>query len=173
MKVWLIRLSMQARLDERLAARFSKAALLSSRAHPGHGRASRHEQMRALACEAGSIRRRRLPHDRPKRAAEGAEAVEPNVEANLGDGTLRLAQQLHGPLHPAALQVAMRRLAERGAELTAEMRRRYVGDTRERIDVEGLGEGAVHRVASPQHAAVAVLGGPGHRSEPTPRPAMR
>ena len=51
----------------------------------------------------------------------------------------------------------MRRLAERGTELAAEMRRRDVGDARKRPNFERLREGTIHRVASPQHTAVTIL----------------
>src|ERR1700745_755056 len=138
MKVWLIRLSMPAKLVDNLGARFSKAALLSGRAHPGHGPVRPHEQARPLAGEASQVGRRRLTHDRAKRAAEGTEAVEPDVEADGGNRAPRLAQELHGALDPTALQVAMRRLAERGPELAAEMSSGDVRDARERSHVQRL-----------------------------------
>ena len=106
--------------------------------------------------------------------AERAEAVESDVEADLGHGTVGLAQQLHRTLHPAALQVAVRRLAKRRPELAAEVRRRDVRDARERRHVERLRKRTVHRVASPQHPAVALLDGARHLLKPTtcPRAAV-
>src|SRR5256885_12599224 len=152
MKVWLIRLDMAVTLDDGLPGRFSKPALLSRRAHPRHRPAGRHEQRRALAGEARAVLRGRLADDRAKRAAERAQAVEAHVEADLGDRARGLTQELHGPLHAPALQVAVRRLAESGAELAAEVRRRYVGDACERLHIQRRGEGAVDRVAGAQHA---------------------
>src|SRR5437762_2477363 len=157
MKVWLIRLDMAVTLDDCPPGRFSEPALLSRRAHPRHRPAGRHEQRGALAREARAVLRGRLADDRAKRATEGAQAVEAHVEADLGDRTRGLAQQLHRTLHAAALQVAVRRLAERGAELAAEMRRGYVGDARERLHIERRGERAIDRVAGAKHATVAVL----------------
>src|SRR5205823_1534155 len=106
MKVWLIRLDMAVTLDDDVAGRFSEPALLSRRTHPRHRPAGRHEQRRARAGKARAVCRRRLADDGAKRAAERAEAVEAHVEADLGDRTPGLPQQLHRALHAAALQVA-------------------------------------------------------------------
>src|SRR6478672_5222000 len=146
MNVWLIRLSMTATLDRGLAVRFSETAL-SRRPCPGHRPAGRHAQRCSVAGEAGAVARRRLAEDPAERTAEGAQAVESDLEADLGHGAVGLAQQLHCALHAAALQVAMRALAERRPELTAEVGRRDVCDARQARDVERLGERAVHRVA--------------------------
>src|SRR5437588_1673043 len=116
MNVCVIRLSMAATLDRAGRARFSKAAL-SGGSRPGHCEARRHEQPRARTFEAGAIRGRRLADDVAERAAEGAEALEADVEADLGHGVARLAQTLHGALHAPPLQITVRRLTERGAEL--------------------------------------------------------
>ena len=56
----------------------------------------------------------------------------------------------------------MRRLAEDGAELTDEVRRRHVGHRGDGADVERLGIGAVHRVACAQEAPVQILDVPAH-----------
>src|SRR5438067_13699098 len=162
MKVWLIRLDMAVTLDDCPPGRFSEPALLSCRAHPRHRPTGRHEQRGALAGEARAVLRGRLADDRAKRAAERAQAVEAHVEADLGDRARGLTQELHSPLHAAALQVAVRRLAESGAELAAEVRRGYLGDARERLHIERRGEGAVDRVAGSKHATVAVLGSSRH-----------
>jgi hypothetical protein len=53
------------------------------------------------------MRRRRLTDDARERAAERAEAGEADVQADLGDAAVRRAQQVHGPLDAAALQVAV------------------------------------------------------------------
>src|SRR6202035_6087375 len=123
---------------------------------PRHRPAGRHAQS-AVSGETFAIYRRWLPHDPAERATERAEAVESDVEADLGEGPIRFAQQLHCTLDPPPLQVPMWRLAERRAKLAAEVRRRGVGHARERRDVERLREPAIHRVACPQHASVPVL----------------
>src|SRR5262245_54063121 len=112
-----MRLDMFATLHPVSRPRFSEAALLPRRARPGHRPACRHPQRRSLAREALAVRRRRFTDDRAEGAAEGTEAVEPDVEGDLGDGTVGLAEELHRALHPAALQVAVRRLPEGRAEL--------------------------------------------------------
>jgi hypothetical protein len=61
----------------------------------------------------------------------------------------------------------MRRLAERRAELAAEVRRRDVGDTRERRNIERPSESTIDRVTSSQHAAVAILGHSRHLPKST------
>src|SRR6266550_1847498 len=63
-----------------------------------------------------AIARRRLADDLPERAAEGPPAREADVEANVGDAAVGLAQQEHRALHPPPLQVTVRRLPEGGAE---------------------------------------------------------
>src|ERR1700750_2973519 len=55
---------------------------------------------------------RRAAHDGAERPAERAEAREPDVEADLRDGAVGLAQERHRPFDPAPLQVAVRGLAE-------------------------------------------------------------
>src|SRR5258705_12251161 len=101
---------MAATLDHGSAARFSVSARYRAFAHgarPRHGPASRHWQRDSGVAEAGAVGRRRLAHDGTERTAERAQAVEPHVEADLGHGALGLAQQLHGALDAAALQVAV------------------------------------------------------------------
>src|SRR3977135_104178 len=170
MKVWLIRLSMGVTLDGGVAARHSESALLPGRAQPRHRPAGRHAQRSAIAGETRAVRRGRLPDALAEGTSECAGAVESNVETDLGYGTVGLAQQLHRTLHPAALQVAVRRLAKGRPELATEVRRRDVSDTGERRHVKRLGKRTVHHVASSQHAAVAVLDGVRHLLKPmTPR----
>ena len=91
------------------------------------------------------------------------EAGEADVEADLGDAAVGLAQQEHRPLDPAALQVAVRRLAERRPEGADEVRLGDdMRDAGQRRDVERLGVGAVHRVAGAEQAAVGLLDGAAH-----------
>ena len=72
-------------------------------------------------------------------------------------------QQEHRALDAPALQVAVRRLAERGPEGADEVRLGDVGDAREGGDVERLRVAAVHRVAGAQQSAVGVFDGAAHR----------
>src|SRR2546423_238896 len=151
---------MRDTLDGKPSRHFSESALFGGSAggaRPGHRPAGWNAQGAAVRGEAGAVARRRLPHDRAERAAECAEADEADVEADVGHRSVRFAQQLHRPLDPAPLEVAVRRLAERGAELPAEVSRRGVRDACERGNVERLGERTIHGVTSAQHAAVAVL----------------
>ena len=114
--------------------------------------------------------RRRLADDRPERPTEGPEAAEADVEADVGDASVGLAQQEHGALDPTPLEVAVRRLAEDGAEGADEMRLGDVGDRGDRRHVEMLGVGPVHGVAGPQHAPVQILDVPTH--PPTLAPSV-
>ena len=69
---------------------------------------------------------RRLADDVAERPAERPQAGEPDVEADVGHAAVGLAQQEHRPLDPPALQIAVRRLAERGAKRPDEVRLRDV-----------------------------------------------
>jgi hypothetical protein len=88
-----------------------------------------------------------LPHDREERAGERAEAGEADVQADVGHAAVGLAQKEHGAFEPAALQVAVRRLAEGGAERANEVGLGGARDSGQGRHVEGLGVGAVDRVA--------------------------
>src|SRR6266487_967575 len=59
---------------------------------------------------------RRLADDVGEGPAERPEAREAHVEADLGHAAVGLPEHEHRALDPAALQVAMRRLAEGGAK---------------------------------------------------------
>src|SRR4051812_44248672 len=69
----------------------------------------------------GAVGRRRLADDGAEGPAERPEAREPDVEADVGDGAVGLAEQEHRPLDAAALEVAVRRLAERRPERADEV----------------------------------------------------
>src|SRR5688572_16129986 len=99
-----------------------------------------------------------LAHDLAEGAAEGSQAREGDVEADVRDAPIALAQQEHGALHPPPLQVAVRGLAEHRAEAPAEVCRRDVGDRRDRADVQRLAVRTVYRIASAQQAPVEILG---------------
>src|SRR5438132_4126271 len=149
------------RLDDVSRLGFSKAA----RSCPGHREAGWYGDDRpALAIGA-----RLLGDDLLERSAERAQAVEANVEADIGHCAVGRAQQKHGSFDPTALQVPVRRLAKRGAEGADEMRLRDVRDLRERRQVERLRVGTVHRVAGAQHPAVDLLYGPAHGLNPFSR----
>ena len=120
-----------ARCRSPRAAGFSKTA----RSRPGHREAGRH------GGDVGRGRGRRVgdsPTIVAERAAERAEAAEADVEADVGDAAVGLAQQEHRPLDPPALQVAVRRLAEGRPEGADEVRLGDVRDPRQRRDVERL-----------------------------------
>jgi hypothetical protein len=110
-----------------------------------------------FAREARAVARRRLSDCHPKHPAERAQATEAHVEADLCHRTVGLSQQLHRSLNAPALKVPVWGLAERGPELAAEVRRRYVGQLRQRGNVEALRERPIHRVAGTQHPPVAIL----------------
>src|SRR5260370_27340423 len=131
---------------------FSKTA----RPHVGHREAARHRfDLGALAIFAG-----RDPDDVTKCAAEGAEAVEADIEADVGDASFGLAQLEHRALDPPALEVAVRRLAEGRAKRPYEV---GLGDERnlgEGVAVQWLRVRAIDRVPGAKPAAL----------EPLPRP---
>jgi len=77
---------------------------------------------------------------------EGAQAGETHVVADFGDCSLGLAQEEHGALDAAALQVAVWCLTERRGERTAKMGLGDVRNTGQRGHVQWLRVGAVHRV---------------------------
>ena len=158
MKVWLIRLSMGVTLDAGVAGPLLRICSVypAGRSH-------------AIAQQAGTRSAAPPPAKRARYAEGGSPTIsrkvrlkvprllKPTSRQTSRDRAVGLAQQLHRALDPAALKVAVRRLAERRAELAAEVRGRDVGDARERRNVERLRKRTVHRVASPQHPAVAIL----------------
>ena len=72
----------------------------------------------------------------------------PTREADVGDRAVGVAQQRRRALEPAGQQVLVRRLAERAAELAAEVRAREAGGARHVVDVERLEEARVGEVAA-------------------------
>src|SRR5690242_8575735 len=138
---------MRSKLRGAGSPRFSEIAAWS---RPRHREARRYGDGLAAGAELA----RRLAHDLAERPAERAEAVEADVERDLGHAAVGLAQQEHRALDAAALQIAVRRLAEGRLEGADEVGLRGVRHARERGDVQRLRVLAVHRVARPQHAAV-------------------
>jgi hypothetical protein len=98
-----------------------------------------------------------LAHDLPERAAEGPEAREPDVEADMRDAAVGLPEEEHRAFHTTPLKVAVRRFPERCPEAADEVRLRDIGDRGDGGHVEGLRVSAVHRVAGSQQAPVQVL----------------
>src|SRR6266576_3678581 len=145
--------------------RFSETA----GSHHGHGEAGRGKHHVAASAVVSGVD----PDDVAERAAESAEAVEPDLEADLGDVAVRFAEHEHRSLDAAALEVAMRSLPECGTEGADEVGFGDVRHAGEARYVEGLGVGAVDGVAGAEHAAVELLDGEGHnvnvRASPIPR----
>jgi effector-binding domain-containing protein len=109
---------------------------------------------RSVAAPIGG---RGLADDVVEGPAEGPEAGEPDVQADIRDAAVRLAQQEHGPLHPATLQVAVRGLPEGGTEASAEVGFGHVRDGGDRTHVERLRVRPIHRIAGAEQPAVQVL----------------
>jgi hypothetical protein len=157
---------MGATLVARARPGFSQSArwTVEPRRHAaGHARAHGRPGRRHGALAVGG---RRCPDDVLERAAERAEAREADVEADLAHGPVGLAQERHRPLDPPALQVAVRRLAERRAEAADEVCAREVHRASQGLDVERIGVPAVHRVAGAQQATIHVVARFGGHHEP-------
>src|SRR5690606_32280217 len=136
----------------------------SARPRPRGDEARRHRR-RPLAP---AVRGGRGADDLLERAAERAEAVEPHVEAGVGDAALLLPEQVHRPLDPPALQVAVRALAVDLLEGPDEVRRRHADQGGQPLDVELLAVAPVHLVARPEHEAVPGLDGAEPRRHDSP-----
>ncbi len=104
-----------------------------------------------------AVARGRLANDLPECATEGPQAHEADVEANVGDAAVALAEQEHRALDPPPLKVAVGRLSEDRAEAADEVRLGDMSNRGHGADVERLGVGAVHGVAGPQQSPVQIL----------------
>src|SRR5881396_203135 len=109
-----------------------------------------------------AIARRRLADDLAERPAEGPQAHEADVEADVGDAAVGFAEEEHRALYPPPLQVSVRRLSEHRAEAADEVRLGDIGHRGHGADVERQGVGAIHGVAGAQQAPVQLLGFPAH-----------
>src|SRR5438874_6757548 len=109
-----------------------------------------------------AVVRWRFADDLPEHADEGSPAGEADVEADIGNGAVGLAQQEHRALHPPPLKVTERRLPEDGSEAADEVRLGDMGHRGHGADVERVGVGAVHGVAGAQQTPVQVLDFPAH-----------
>src|SRR5437879_5511086 len=136
-------------LNDIARAVFSKTA----RSRPGQGEAGWAGGDRSALPRFG----RRLTDDLPKAAAEAAQAVEADVEADVGHAAVGRAQEEHRALDPPTLQITVRGLAEGGSESPDEVRLRDIGDLRESVDIERFCVGSVHRIPGAQHPPVGLL----------------
>src|SRR3974390_1233443 len=101
-----VKFLMPRTLKSLLGVVFSETA----RPCPGHREAGGHERPRRLAASA--VGGRGGADHAGEGAAEGAEAGETDLHADLGHAAVGLAQEVHRALDAPALQVAVRRLAE-------------------------------------------------------------
>src|ERR1700687_2622133 len=115
----------------------------TARSHPAHREAGRHGKDQL----AISVFSRSVADDFGEGPAEGTQAVEANVHANVRDASLGLSEQEHRALDAPALQVAVRRFAKGRLEGPDEVGLRNVCDFRQVCDVEWQGVRAVHRTA--------------------------
>src|SRR5882672_8349840 len=102
------------RLDDVSRPGFSKTA----RSCPRHGEASRDGDNRSALAVAGW----RLADDVTEDPAEGAQAAEAHVQADVRHAPVGRPQQKHGPFDPTALEVPVRCLAKSGAKRPDEVR---------------------------------------------------
>src|SRR5215472_3815664 len=152
------RLRPEPRRSAARRARVVKTARLRRRSHPVLHEAGRDRQYDA----ALTVGRWRPAHDVAESPAEGAQAAEPDIEADVGHAEVGLTQEEHRALHATALQVAVRRLAKGRSEGADKVCLGGVGYPGEGGDVERLGVGAVDGVTSAQHPAVGLLYGAAH-----------
>src|ERR1700674_2934145 len=153
------------RLDDVFRPGFSKTA----RSCPGHREAVRDRHDWSALAIGG----RRLADDCLKTTAEGAQAVEAYVEADVGDAAIGRPQQEHRPLNATALEIAVRCLTARRAKRTDEMRLRDIRDLSEGSNVERLGVGTIHGVTGAKHPAIGLLLSTAHRALPGLKPGVR
>src|ERR1700682_1594380 len=118
--------------------------MLSAVSRPGFsetaGSCPGHDKARGCVNHflAGAIFARRDLDDVVKRPAEGAEAAEADVQADISDASLGFTQQEHGALHPPSLQVAVRGLAKGRLEGPDEVRFGNRSDLRQVCYVQRL-----------------------------------
>ena len=130
---------------------FSKRAAL--RAPVGANDAGRDERVLGRGREPGAVGGGRVA-ERPREGGrEGAQALQADREADIGDRAVGAAQHRRGPLQSAREQVGVRGLAERAAELAAEVRRREPGGASEVRDRQRLAVASVGKVLGAQQVA--------------------
>lgn len=84
---------------------------------------------------------------------ERPEAAEADVEADLGDRPIGVAQELRRALEPPGQQILMGRRAELPPELATEMGRRETGGAGKRGHVERITEAGVDQILGSQQVA--------------------
>src|SRR5262249_2908878 len=125
----LMDLSMLATLRSRAGGYLSGTARTicghgGARPGPRHGETGRDN----LGSCSTAVLTWRLADDVAKGTTERAQAGEAHVQTDVGHAAVRFAEQEHGALDAATLQVAMRRLAERLFERADEVGLRDHGD---------------------------------------------
>jgi hypothetical protein len=122
------------------------ARLLVEQARIRLEHAGRNAHARARRGVRGPIRSRRQ-NERPAEARrERPDAAQTDGEADVRDRAVGVPQQGRCALQPARREVLMRRLAERPAELAAEVRRREVSGASEHRHVERIAVAGVDQV---------------------------
>src|SRR5690606_3589124 len=91
-------------------------------------------------------------HEFGEARAESAQRTETDREAHLCHAQLPYPEKRHRTFDPPCHEVAVRRLAERGTELPAQVTRRDVGVPCQRFDVERLRELPVDSIPHPAQA---------------------
>ena len=99
-----------------------------------------------------------MPNVRVKLVVNEPTPLQPDGEADVRDRAVGRPEQRGGALEAAGQQVRVRRLAERLAELAAEVRAREAGGARPVVDVERLEVARVGEVLRAQQV-------PGGRNE--------
>src|SRR3954468_4039475 len=135
---WVVEsLIMPCTLIARRLAVFSKRAVL--RAGVGPHDAGGDDGPGGGGRERGAVLGRRLAEHATEARREGADAGEPDRQADLRDGVVGRAQQGGRALEPAGEQVRVRRLAEGAPELAREVRAREARGRRHVVDVKRFG----------------------------------
>src|SRR5918995_2428517 len=115
---------------------FFKCAVLRAAEEAHH--AGRHQRAVGGGWEGGAVRRGGHAVGALEAGGERADALQADGEADVRDRAIRVPQQRSRPLHPACEQVRVRRLAEGGAELAAEVGAREASRTSEVVDAESF-----------------------------------
>src|SRR6266508_5044204 len=110
---------MAAMLGARRDSVFSKRAVLRTRVRPNK---TARDQCR-IGCrrERCAILGGRLAEHAPEAGGEGADTLQADGKADIGNGAVARSQQVRGSLQAAGQEVSVRRLAECPPELTAEV----------------------------------------------------
>src|SRR5207237_4478232 len=107
-------LSLAVRLRSMLLAVPAGCFYETAGSHIGHGEAGRGDHDLGPLAIVGRVQ----ADDVAEGPAEGAQAGEPNVQADVGDLAVGLAEHEHRPLDSAPLQVAVRGFAKGGLDGT-------------------------------------------------------